>query len=85
MDIADWRARIDELDAQLIHLLNRRAECSRAIGSLKQEDGQEVFDARRESALLKELIEHNDGPLDEAQVRRIYEIILAVSREIQGR
>ena len=36
--IEDWRADIDNIDAQLVALLNRRAECAVGIGQIKRRD-----------------------------------------------
>ena len=43
MGLDEWRARIDEIDRQLLPLLNQRAQLSLEIGRAKREAGEEHF------------------------------------------
>lgn len=59
--IADCRAQIDELDAELLRLLNRRARLARELGKLKSRAGLPTCDPRRESEVLGRMRQSNAG------------------------
>ncbi len=63
MGLDEWRARIDEIDRQLLGLLNQRAELSLEIGRAKRESGESVLVPEREQGILDELARLNPGPL----------------------
>ncbi len=77
------RAEIDGLDGQILALLNERMDRALAIGRVKERFGGQVLDPDRESRLLRRLHERNHGPLSDEGVDRIYEAIMAVSRDLQ--
>ncbi len=95
MDETDWRdmlamrrREIDALDAELLKLLNQRAEISLEIGRLKQKNvqGQGAFlvhDPIRERELLAKLEAANGGPLTNGQIRAIWTEIMSASRRLQ--
>ena len=56
------RKRIDELDAELLKLLNKRAECVVKIGTIKQREESKVVVPQREKELLNRLTTLNNGP-----------------------
>ena len=63
MGLDEWRARIDEIDRQLLRLLSQRAELSLEIGRAKRESGEPVLVPEREQEILDELARLNPGPL----------------------
>jgi len=83
VDIEDWRDAIDEIDAQLIALLNRRAHCAIEVGRIKRVRGIEIYQPAREVEVLRHVSSLNDGPLDEAAVRRLFERIIDESRRVE--
>lgn len=83
-DLARLREEMDELDARLIALLNRRAEVSRAVGEVKRASSEaEVFRPGREAELLHRLTASNPGPLPDEDLLSIYRQILSSSRKMQ--
>lgn len=84
-EIAARRRAIDELDAQLLELLNRRAQEVAAIGRLKAEQSGEVFDPAREQEIHERLAARNAGPLSPEAVRDIFAAILAAHRLLEKR
>ena len=46
MDLDHWRARIDEVDARLLQLINERLEYAVEIGKIKQ--AEENLEAKKE-------------------------------------
>lgn len=81
--IAQRRAEIDWLDAQLLCLLNQRAELARELGLLKRRAGLPLADRMRESLILARVLEKNPGPLDDQSVMRIFRRIIRESRRVQ--
>lgn len=76
------RRRLDDIDADLLDALNRRAVLSREIGALKADADAPVLRPDREAALLARL-EAGTGPLPAGHLRAIYREILAASRALQ--
>ena len=77
------RKRIDELDAEMLKLLNERAECVVKIGVIKQKEESEVVVPQREKELLNRLTKLNNGPMTEKMVRRLFQEIIDTLKELQ--
>jgi chorismate mutase len=85
MEIADWRAKIDGLDEQIVKLLCERAAAAAAIGELKAKVGGNIYEPDREQAVLAHVRSCCTGELPEAQITVIYERIMDVMRSLQRR
>jgi chorismate mutase len=83
MDIADWRAKIDELDRKLVEVLSERARAAHEIGRLKRDTSLPVYEPDRERIVLENVQALNRGPLPQRDVVRIFERIMDVMRSIQ--
>ncbi len=79
------RAEIDEIDATLLELLNRRVRVVAEIGTIKKATNTPVSDPSREQAVLQRLRTYNAGPLDAPGVERIFRRIIRESRRIEER
>jgi chorismate mutase/prephenate dehydratase len=84
-DITPLREQINTIDAQLVRLLNQRAEVAVAIGDIKAVTGQQVYDAAREGAVFAKIEALSQGPLSKGAIEEIYRAIIAACREIQTR
>src|ERR1700687_566738 len=84
MGIEDWRARIDELDGDLLRLLNERARIALKVGESKKEAGAALCDHTREREVIERMCEANDGPLDDRAIVELYRAIIHESRRIQN-
>ena len=82
--IAEHRARIDEIDCQLVRLLNERASESLAIRALKPQVHWGLYDPKREEEIFANLAKCNEGPLYAENLREIYEAILHVMKEMRS-
>lgn len=82
-ELETLRGQIDQLDAEVLELLNRRMALSEEIGRLKTTQGHEVVDSDREEAVLRHLISLNTGPLSERTLRAVYREIFSGSRALQ--
>ena len=83
MELADYRKRIDEIDAELVAKLEERMELVSEIAALKKEAGLAVEDKSREEALLKK-IEELSGEEYASYNRRVFEAILEESKKFQN-
>ncbi|MCY3761027.1 MAG: chorismate mutase [Gemmatimonadetes bacterium] len=83
MDLSEWRARIDEVDEELVDLINRRLEYAVEIGRIKRAEGLEVRDPQRERDLLQRLREYNQGPLGDSALVDIFTRIIAEARDLE--
>lgn len=81
--IDELRRRIDEIDAQLVRLLNARAECALAVGQAKKLAGMELYQPERETEVLAHVQTINPGPLDNAAVKRLFERVIDEARRLE--
>ncbi len=80
-EIEKHRAKIDELDCQLVALLNKRAGHSLVIRGLKPEAHLGLYDPKREEEIFAKVNSYNEGPLYNENLREIYSAILKVMKE----
>lgn len=83
MKLEELRQQIDELDASIVSLLNRRAVMSRKIGQIKLRAGLPIVDREREETVLRRVANKNSGEIDDNALGRIYREILNESRKMQ--
>lgn len=77
------RKRIDQLDREILRLLNERSRLALAIGRIKRLRGIPIYDPQREASIVRSALEANEGPLEEAAIRRLFERILDESRRME--
>ena len=68
MTIEGWRAEINQLDAELLRLLNKRARLALQVGESKTASGLSLCDHTREREVIERMCEANEGPLDERAI-----------------
>lgn len=83
--IAALRARIDEIDAQLVALLNARAACALEIGAIKEQIHEPIYQPAREAAVLANVRAANSGPLNDEAIARLFERIIDEARRLERR
>ena len=82
-DITALRAQIDAVDEQLVQLLNARAAHALAIGRLKEQAHEPVYQPAREADVLAHVRSVNQGPLDDGAVTRLFERIIDEARRLE--
>ena len=80
-EIQEHRAKIDEIDKQIVALLNKRAGHSLVIRGLKPGAHMGLYDPRREEEIFARVNSFNEGPLYNENLREIYSSILKVMKE----
>lgn len=83
MTIEDWRVEIDKIDAELLRLLNARAEIAVRVGETKRVAGLSVCDRGREREVIDRALANNRGPLDDEAVERLFRAVIRESRRLQ--
>lgn len=85
--IESLRANIDQLDEQIQTLLNARASCAQRVAEVKKrEAGNEktvYYRPEREAALLRKVMERNQGPLSNETVARLFREIMSASLALE--
>ena len=79
MDIQDYRAKIDQVDSELVRLYGERMEITREIGRYKREHNLPVLDTERERNLLNRVGEMA-GEENENGVRALFGFLMSQSR-----
>ena len=78
------RREIDAIDADLISLINRRAELAKKVAQVKDGEGSNhYYRPEREAQVLRALVDGNDGPLPGRHVSRIFQEIMSACRALQ--
>lgn len=83
MTIEDWRVEIDKIDAELLRLLNARAEIAVRVGESKRVAGLSVLNRGREREVIERARRTNRGPLDDEAVERLFRVVIRESRRLQ--
>lgn len=83
MNLDEIRRQIDEVDAQLLDLLGKRADLVHEVGEIKKRDGLQIYAPEREEALLRRLVDLNKGRLPERAVRAIYREIMSAALALE--
>lgn len=83
MNLPDIRRKIDEIDSQLLDLLSARADLVHQVGEVKKRDGLQIYAPEREEALLRSLVEKNQGRLPEKSIRAIFREIMSAALALE--
>lgn len=79
------RQQIDDIDAQLLDLLSRRARVVQEVGHVKAKTEAPVFRPEREAQVLRGVAERNPGPLDSVDLQSIFREIMSACRALEKR
>jgi chorismate mutase/prephenate dehydratase len=79
------REQIDAIDAQILGLLNRRAQVAQQVGHVKAETNAPVFRPEREAQVLRRVADVNPGPLAGCDVQTIFREIMSSCRALERR
>ncbi|MEM4990497.1 prephenate dehydratase [Collimonas sp. H4R21] len=79
------RQQIDAIDAEILALLNRRAQIAQEVGHVKAENNAPVFRPEREAQVLQKVAERNPGPLQGSDVQTIFREVMSACRALEKR
>jgi len=83
MRIADLRAKIDEIDSQILQLLNRRAELAIEIGRIKAEQNLTFHVPQREEEIYARLAAANAGPFPSQALRPVFREVISACLSLE--
>ena len=76
------RKEIDLLDAELLRLLNERAQIVLELAIVKKSSGLPAYDGQREQEVLERICRENQGPLQGESVVTVFRAIIHEFRRI---
>jgi chorismate mutase/prephenate dehydratase len=82
-EIAALRKQIDTIDAQLVELINQRADLAQKIGRIKKAHDKPALVPEREQQVLEHVQAINKGPLSSEAIRDIFLHIVDESRKLE--
>ena len=84
-DLTDLRQQIDEIDARIVELYEKRMEISGQVAQYKIETGKKVIDKAREEEKIRTVkaLTHND--FNRHGIEELFEQIMSMSRKLQYR
>jgi chorismate mutase / prephenate dehydratase len=85
MGLLEYRQQLDEIDAQVVKLIEKRMEISRLVAADKIKSGKKVLDKKREQEKLTTLANMAGSDFNRRAVHELYEQIMAISRKCQYR
>jgi chorismate mutase len=74
--VDELRAAITAADTEIVAAVNRRAALVAELHAHKRANGYDVFDAGREEQVIAAALRANPGPISDAGMRELYELIL---------
>ena len=85
MDLITLRGQIDEIDAQIVELYEKRMDISRQVAEHKIETGKKVFDKVREEEKLRRVKALTHNEFNSLGIQELFEQIMSMSRKLQYR
>lgn len=83
MDLMELRKQIDEIDAQIVNLYERRMDISSRVADYKIKTGKKVFDREREIDKLRSVKELTHNEFNAYGIQELFEQIMSMSRKLQ--
>lgn len=83
MDLLELRKQLDELDAQIVALYEKRMDISSQVADYKIETGKKVFDRERELQKLSAVKELTHNEFNGRGIQELFEQIMSMSRKLQ--
>ncbi|MFH1645580.1 MAG: prephenate dehydratase [Candidatus Omnitrophota bacterium] len=81
--LTELRNKIDKVDAEIIELLNQRAQITLGIGKIKTKAKKPIFAPKREYEIYEKLSKENKGPLTDDTLKAVYREIMSGSLALE--
>lgn len=85
LDLQSLREQIDYLDAQIVELLNRRAQVVVDVGRIKNASGAPIYAPDREKQVIDRILRLSQGPLPAQSLTAIYRELMSGSFALERR
>lgn len=83
VDLAESRAKIDEIDRQITKLFEERMEVANDVAAYKRSTGKKVYDPERENEKIRTLRGLAGNAFNETAVEDLFRQIMSISRKYQ--
>lgn len=83
MDLTGLREQIDEIDASIVELYEKRMEVCKNVAQYKIETGRKVFDRQREIEKLEKVKSMTHSDFNSHGVEELFEQLMSMSRKLQ--
>lgn len=81
----ELRDEIDEIDQQIVHLLEKRAEIAKKLGKIKQNSQLPIVDKQREKLVLEHVKQRSKGKcFPESILQEIFRKIIQGCTQVQS-
>ncbi len=85
-EIETLRRQIDEIDADLLALLNRRVRLAQAVGRKKAKgEDKVVYRPEREALILDRIVKLNKGPLTSEKIEWLFREVISLCRAAEAK
>jgi chorismate mutase/prephenate dehydratase len=84
-EVEHLRRGIDEVDAEIVRLLDRRARLARKIGEIKRERGLEAYAPARERAVFDRVAGLSEGDFPRRGLEAVFREIISASISLEAR
>jgi 3-deoxy-7-phosphoheptulonate synthase/chorismate mutase len=82
-ELDQLRARVEEVNLEILKLINERAQLVQDIGRVKEGQGVYRYDPVRERKMLDLIKEQNEGPFENSTIDHIFKEIFKASLDLQ--
>ena len=83
MDLAELRARLDEIDSSMVELFEKRMDICRQVAEDKIKTGKRMLDKERERQKIQTVSSLAHSDFNKTGVSELFEQIMAISRKLQ--
>lgn len=83
LDLSEIRVAIDEVDAQIVELFQKRMELAGQVAETKRRSGKAIYDRSREQEKLKRLGALADNAFNQHSIEELFTQIMSISRRYQ--
>lgn len=77
------RQEIDDIDAQLVNLVERRMDAAVKVAEYKKKNRIEIYNGKRESEVIQKNVKKLKNKNYEITLRRFFLTLMELSRDIQ--
>ena len=81
--LQELRVQLDEIDAQIVELYQKRMDVCSKVGDYKISTGKKVFDKQREIEKLAAVTENVENEFYKKGLKELYEQLMSMSRKLQ--
>lgn len=82
-ELKNLRDKVNQVDAKIIQLVNKRANLAQEIGKIKKSAKEEIFSPAREEEVYSRILKLNKGPLDSKSLKAVYREIMSGAKALE--